>query len=255
MDPVYKDVKGRSTRYCAFKIGQAQDIDILPGIAPSFSKRPIFLIRFLGTTISVQFQLRSPVSAGNTIVFAVPWRFGRLYQQVAGNIEVDSSGIFGSRDQILRGVDARDGLCSAAISTRSKRLFARSSTSRTCAWLRASAVPGVRSVGGGVTGATVTVSAAGASGFGSTRGGSRLGAGLGRGFGGTAGGTSPTGSGIDGSGWGVGSITRGGGAGTSSVGRSAGTFALAAAHAPLANALHTHTASITFFIAGPGIIM
>jgi hypothetical protein len=30
MDPAQKVVKGRSTRYCAFKIGQAQDIDILP---------------------------------------------------------------------------------------------------------------------------------------------------------------------------------------------------------------------------------
>jgi hypothetical protein len=36
MDPVYTDVKGRSTRYCALKIGQAQDIDILPGIARLF---------------------------------------------------------------------------------------------------------------------------------------------------------------------------------------------------------------------------
>lgn len=27
MDPVYTDVKGRSTRYCAFYLGQAQDVD------------------------------------------------------------------------------------------------------------------------------------------------------------------------------------------------------------------------------------
>jgi hypothetical protein len=36
MNPVYTDVKGRSTRYCALKIGQAQDIDILPRIARLF---------------------------------------------------------------------------------------------------------------------------------------------------------------------------------------------------------------------------
>jgi len=28
MDPVYKDVKGRSTRYCALYLGHAQDVDI-----------------------------------------------------------------------------------------------------------------------------------------------------------------------------------------------------------------------------------
>jgi len=27
LDPVYTDVKGRSTRYCAFYLGQAQDVD------------------------------------------------------------------------------------------------------------------------------------------------------------------------------------------------------------------------------------
>src|SRR6476469_8747486 len=43
MNPVYTDVKGRSTRYCALKIGQAQDIDILPRIARLFLNALFFI--------------------------------------------------------------------------------------------------------------------------------------------------------------------------------------------------------------------
>jgi hypothetical protein len=52
MNPVYTDVKGRSTRYCALKIGQAQDIDIFAKNSAPFSERPILI------AIPIPIQLR-----------------------------------------------------------------------------------------------------------------------------------------------------------------------------------------------------
>ena len=92
MDPVYVVVKRRSTRYCAFSLGQAQDVDIWPNGA-AFFRLPYFIGQLDG-------RARPSFARSRSTGPAAPWRSLGLLGEVLRDVEVpDFQRILGLLDQ------------------------------------------------------------------------------------------------------------------------------------------------------------